>query len=417
MLRLLRDRPLFRRLWLAGTLSLVGDWLSFVAVSLLAIDRGGGALSLAVVLAMHALPQALVTPLAGVVVDHFDRRKLLLMAPVVQGSITVVMALFAARGELFAVQGLLFVRGAFTAFVMPAETAALRHTVESDEITRANALVSGTWSVTYVAGMALGGVIAVLGPTPAILLDALSFFAAAALLRGLPAMKPEGEKERPEAVAFLRRMPADLWAALRLAAGRRELFRAVFSKAPVAVAGGAGWVVLNGVAGKTAAFGTAALALGVLQSVRGAGTGIGPLVVSWLPAKSRLAAMAPHLSVAAAFVGILVFPSVESMPVALLAVTLVWGMGGGANWVLSSSALQRLAPDSHVGRLASLDELTMTAAMVGGAFGAAALLEGGTGAMIAALAGVSAGAAAWIGLWTRGSEESSPREAGLREAA
>jgi MFS family permease len=254
MLRLLRIRPLFRRLWLAGTLSLVGDWLSFVAVSLLAIEHGGGALALATVLAVHSLPHALVTPLAGVVTDHVDRRKLLVMAPLFQGALTLLMALFAWRGELLAVQALLLARGAFTAFVVAAETAALRHTVETDELTAANALVSGTWSLAYVVGMALGGAIAVLGPTPAIVLDAVSFFAAAALLRGLPSMKPERTGERPSALDVLRRIPQDMASALRLASARQPLFRAVFSKAPAAIAGGAGWVVLNLIAGRTAAW-------------------------------------------------------------------------------------------------------------------------------------------------------------------
>ncbi len=405
MLRLLRARPLFRRLWLASTLSLVGDWLSFVAVSLLAIEHGGGALALATVLAVHSLPHALVTPLAGVITDHVDRRKLLVLAPLFQGGLTLLMALFAWRGDVLAVQGLLLARGAFTAFVVSAETAALRHTVETDELTAANALVSGTWSLTYVVGMALGGAIAVLGPTPAILLDAVSFFAAASLLRGLPPMRPERRGERPSVLGVLRRIPEDIMSALRLAAGRQSLFRAVFSKAPVAVAGGAGWVVLNLVAGRTAAFGAGALALGLLQAVRGAGTGLGPIVVAKLPAKSRVVALAPHLSVAASFTGIALFPMVEKVPVLLLVAALVWGMGSGANWVLSSAALQRLAPDSHIGRLASLDDLTMTAAMIAGAFGGAAVLEGGAGAAVAGAGGALIAAAGWVWLWTRGTGE------------
>ena len=62
------------------------------------------------------------------------------------------MALAAAAGALVSLQVLVLVRSAFTAFMVPAETAALRHTVEPPELLQANAIVSGTWSVTFVAG-------------------------------------------------------------------------------------------------------------------------------------------------------------------------------------------------------------------------------------------------------------------------
>src|SRR5262245_15231430 len=76
MLSLLLRRPAFRRLWAAGTVSLVGVWLSFVAISRLALDAGGGALALATVFAVHLVPRAWFMPLAGVVADRFDRRRL-----------------------------------------------------------------------------------------------------------------------------------------------------------------------------------------------------------------------------------------------------------------------------------------------------------------------------------------------------
>jgi predicted MFS family arabinose efflux permease len=172
----------------------------------------------------------------------------------------------------------------------------------------------------------------------------------------------------------------------------------------VALAGGAGWVVLNLVAGRVHPLGSAALSLGILQAVRGAGTGLGPIAVSALPQRSRAAALAPHLSVGLALAGIVLFPIVESVPVVLLVVALLWGMGSGANWVLASAELQRLAPDRYVGRLASLDDLATEGLLVGGAFVGAAALEGGAGTTAAAIAGALLGLAGWVWLWlARGS--------------
>src|SRR5262249_39992430 len=148
-----------------------------------------------------------------------------------------------------------------------------------------------------------------------ILLDALSFVLAAGLLRGLPAMLPEGADGKRAAAkesegraatesegraatstqvegrgagagsslgALVRSVPAEMRIAFRHSLERPALFRAVFAKAPVALAGGAGWLVLNLVADRSTAFGAGALTLGILQAVRGAGTGLGPLAVSSL---------------------------------------------------------------------------------------------------------------------------------------
>ncbi len=76
----LRRHPAFFRLWIAECISLVGDWFSVVAISVLAATRGGGegALAVATTLAAYELPMAAVRPIAGVLADRFDRRSLLI---------------------------------------------------------------------------------------------------------------------------------------------------------------------------------------------------------------------------------------------------------------------------------------------------------------------------------------------------
>jgi MFS family permease len=403
MLRLLLERPFFRRLWLASTLSLLGDWLSFVAVSLLALNHGGGPLALAVVLAVHALPHALLSPLAGAIADRFDRRRLLLGAALVQAALTTAMALAALGGDVILVQALVLARGAVGAFVVPAETAALRRVIEEDELIAANAMLSSTWSITFVVGMALGGAIAALGPAAAMLLDAISFLAAAALTYRLPSMKPIGREQdtAPKAMAILRAVPSDMGAALQRAWARPELFRAVFTKAPIALAGGGGWVVLHLIAGRAVPLGSAALSIGLLQAVRGAGTGIGPAWMMRMIRRGRSEAFANHLAAGMVFASIGLFV-MSNHPIWLLAIALFWGMGSGSNWVLSSSALQKHAPDRFIGRLASLDELAMTAAQVGGALLAAVIAERFGSVAAAAWVSVGLGAAAWVGITQRG---------------
>lgn len=400
MFELLVRRPRFRLLWAAGAISLIGDWLGFVAISRLALDQGGGPLSLALVYAAHILPHTWALPITGVVADRFDRRRLLVMVPLIQAVLTAAMAIVASRGALGALQVLVVIRATFAAFLPPAETAALRHTVEPDELVRANALLGGTWSMAYVVGMALGGAIAVLGPGMALLLDAGSFALASFMMAGLPAMRPPIENgSRPILDrSFVLTIPRDLKNAFDHARARSDLFRAMLGKAPVALAGGAGWILLNLVADHAKPLGTAAMSLGIMQAVRGAGTGIGPMSVAWISRGTTPSRTIERVAVLTTFASIVVFTWSASVPVLLLVMTLFWGMGTGTNWVVASANLQRLAPDSMIGRLSSIDELWVTACLVLGAVIAALFLEAGLTMTQVALAGTGLGMVLFVWL-------------------
>lgn len=393
MFELLQNRPKFRLLWAASAISLLGDWLGFVAISRLTLDQGGGPLALAGIYAAHVLPHTWAMPIAGVMADRFDRRRLLLVVPLLQTLLTIAMAFAASRHSLGALQALIVIRATIGTCLPPAETAALRHTVETSELVRANALMGGTWSVCYVLGMALGGALAVLGPATALLLDAGSFFLAGLLAAGLPTMIPpeSAAKSTPLGLSFVLTIPRDLKRAFKHALERPNLLRAMLGKAPVAIGGGVGWILINWVADQAKPLGTAAISLGILQAVRGAGTGIGPVAFTWFSHGAAPSRNAERFAVFLSFTSIIAFSTLASFPKMLVAVTLLWGTGTGANWVLTAANLQRFAPDDMIGRLASLDELATTACLVLGTFVAGLLLESGFAMSTVALIGMSLG--------------------------
>src|SRR5262245_38378354 len=126
---MLRRNAAFRRLWAAGAVSLVGDWLSFVAVAALALGSGGGPFALALVFAAHALPGPALAPVAGAIVDGFDRRRVLVAADVLAALATLGMVGAALAGVVAAIPLLLLVRSAIVALVPPGESAAVRRLV------------------------------------------------------------------------------------------------------------------------------------------------------------------------------------------------------------------------------------------------------------------------------------------------
>jgi MFS family permease len=408
--KLLRERPLFRRLWLGEVVSLLGDWMSFVAVSLLALEKGGGVVALALVLVGHTLPHAVLAPVAGVLADRLDRKQLLIATNAAQAALTAAMAVAAARGSVAWVQSLVFARAAVGALLLPVQSAALRHTVREDELLAANTLSSLTWSVMFAVGMAAGGLIAALGPALALVIDAASFIVAALALAGLPAMTAEG---RPEGgvVGALASVHRDTVAAVRHAIERPRVLDAVVAKMPLALAGGGAWVLLNLTASDAALAGSGALALGVLQCVRGIGTGVGPVVSAALIRRGASIELAFKLSAWALFAGVALFAAGSGWAVLLVA-TLAWGAGTGSNWVLSSSEIQRLSPDRFVGRLSAIDGLLHTAAMCATALAGALLVERTGSSASAAWLGLSAGTAAWTAIrwWFRRTRARAARE-------
>ena len=366
---LLRGNAAFRRLWAAGAVSLVGDWLSFVAVAALALGSGGGPFALALLFAAHALPGAVLAPVAGAIVDGFDRRRVLVAADVLAALATLGMVGAALAGIVTAIPLLLLSRSAIVALVPPGESAAVRRLVAESELLPANTILAATWSVAYVAGMALGGFATLLGPALALALDAASFAIAAALHATLPAL-PVPSRERTLG-AVLRDVPRDTVAALRVAADHRPLLRAVLGKAPFGLAGGAGWLALNLVGASVQPFGAAALSFGILQAIRGAGTGIGPIVAARLAARG-VAERALHAATVVLAFGAIATLAFATSTTALAVAVLAWGTGTGANWVLCHAAMQRHSNDAVIGRLAAFDELLVTLAMVASAFVAAA---------------------------------------------
>ncbi|WP_437912852.1 MFS transporter [Sorangium sp. So ce302] len=394
---LLRRRPAFRRVWMSEVVSLLGDWMSFVAVSLLALGgEGGGVVALALVMVGHHLPIALFAPVAGVLADRLDRRWLLVATSVVQGALTVGMLGAAVVGSVVGVQVLVFVRASVGALRLPAQSAVLRHVVEEDELLEANAIASATWSVMFAVGMAFGGLIAGLGPAAALALDAASFGLAALFLRGLPPMVAEGRPAEGGMLSALASVRRDMVHAWRHAWERPPLLDAVLAKTPVHMANGGALLLLNLVATQLPFAGTGALTLGVLQCVRGAGTGVGPLVGVALVRRGLRGERAATGAVWVTFGAIAVF-AVTRHPAALLAVVLVWGLGSGANWVLSSTEIQRLSPDRFVGRLSAVDNLALTVGLCAALLGGAFLVERAGVPSASAWLGLGAGVVTWLG--------------------
>jgi len=131
-------RP-FRRLWIALSLSSLGDWLSIVALTALAPTLTHGNVGLAVggVWLATLLPALLFGPLAGALADRFDRRSLMITGDVIRGVLFLTIPLFPHLLWIYIAK---FLAGVVTQFWSPATSATMPNLVPKDKLERANQL-------------------------------------------------------------------------------------------------------------------------------------------------------------------------------------------------------------------------------------------------------------------------------------
>lgn len=378
---LLAHRPAFRRLWAAELVSLIGDWFTIVAVSIVSLSApDGGVLALATSLAAHLLPQSLAAPLGGWVADRFDRQRVLLVSLLLEGALTLAMVgAFASLSVVWPLQVLVAVRSVVSAAREPASGAALPSVVERSELHSANALLALTWSVTFAVGMALGGIATAVGPGIALGLDAATFFVAALIVTGLPALPPPPRAATHGAPAVVRET-LEAWKIANTTALRGS----IFGLAPMALIGGAGWLCLNLAATDPSLAIRGAALVGILQAIRGIGTALGPMLTAWFEARSGRRRDTAWLGGAATVVGVLATSWAPSFALVVAGVAL-WGAGGGALWVSFTTEIQSRAPDAARGRLLALFGLSHTSMMVGGAYLCALVVSSGVSSLLAVI--------------------------------
>ncbi|MBI3964000.1 MAG: MFS transporter [Chloroflexi bacterium] len=219
----LQHRP-FRSLFAGQVVSDLGDWLDFLAVIALIVYRWElGATALAAYSVVLAIPTVVVAPAAGVWIDRWPRKRVMIACDLVRAVVAFGLAWAPDLGTLL---GLVLVKGIAGAFFGPARQATIRATVPEADLLAAGSLSQLSVQTGKIVGPALGGLlVALAGARAAFVADALSFLASAAILTSLP-NAAASESARATVPPSFRE---DLLTGLRHIAGRRTLVAAIGS--------------------------------------------------------------------------------------------------------------------------------------------------------------------------------------------
>ncbi len=362
---LLRNNRNYRFLWLGQIASLLGDWFNLVASAALIGLLTQSGLAVGSLFVVRMLAPFLVSPIAGVVADRYNRKHILIAVDLVRAAVVLAFLLVRDPGDVWLLYTLTAAQMALSGFFYPARTSILPELARVGDLGAMNALSSATWSVMLALGAALGGLFSgTFGMYPAFVLDTLTFLISAVLLLQIrmPAAPATLASDKTVAAAvrqyfdglrYLREHPDVLFIAVQkainslwLTSGFQVLVVAISQRIFVVGEGGG-------------------IGMGLIFGVAGVGSGLGPILARKLtgddgPTLKKAISVAYLISA----LGLAVTAPLVSLPLVLLG-TLVRAIGGGIIWVFSTQLLLQNVPRRVHGRVFATEFMFF---YLGGAF-------------------------------------------------
>jgi len=276
----------FRALWTAQLLSLIGDQLARVALTVLVYDRTHSALLAAITYVASVVPNFIGGVTLAWLADRYPRRAVMVACDVIRAALVMVMAVPGV--PLAVLVALLFLVTLAGAPFQSARAAIYPDVLTGDRYVTGTALSLTTYQFAQVIGFALGGaVVGFFGTRPSLLGDAATFVASAFIVRAWVRARPapavlSGDRERSRLAGVI--------------AGTRLVFATPALLAPMLF----GWLAAfynapEGVVTPLArALGGGAVAVGAILAAQALGQTVGALVFSRLVAPTvRLGFMGP----------------------------------------------------------------------------------------------------------------------------
>lgn len=360
--RLRRNAP-FVRFWMASTVSDFGTYITSVALAVLVlVTLGGTAQDQGLVSAARWAPYLLFGLVAGIWVDHFSRRTVLIVADLGRGLLLAALCLGGLAGWLTVplVAAVIFAFGLLSMLGDAAYRSFVPQLVTRPLLVKANARLQQSDTVAQTVGGAIaGGLVAVSTAPLALLLDAATFLLSGATIASLP------RRRAPRPDAGRQKLSARIGESLRWVYGHRYLGPLGWSTHVWFIGSAMLGTVLPVLVLHDAGLGP--VALGVVLSCAGVGSVIGTGISlqagrRWgtgrvmVVARGFEAVSVALLAVVAGAVPGLRAAGVE--PVVMLAcigaAQLVWGIALGTGSPLEMGFQQAVTPDAMIARMSSI---------------------------------------------------------------
>lgn len=196
----LKTEKEYWKLFVANTISRLGDSIDAIAYSWMAYEITNSASWLAIIIGVNAIPTILFQPLVGALVERINQKKLMVLTDLGRGLIVFLTALFLITGDLTAWILLIFtfLNSTLEAFRMPAGMAVYPKIISKEKYTLATSLNQSISQIAQIIGMAAAGfIIGLMGTGGAIMIDATTFIISGIILSFLK-LKQSTSSEKME---------------------------------------------------------------------------------------------------------------------------------------------------------------------------------------------------------------------------
>lgn len=213
----------FSLMWLGQLISTFGDALTQLAAGILVFRLTGSVLSVGLMLAVTSLPSLLLGLVAGVFVDRYDRKKILVVSCFLQAGLVALIPLLLPYGVAW-LYVLVALSSTVRQFFAPAHDSVLPEVADDEALEAANAMMSISSSASTVIGYAAAGLLASQFSLGLVfLLDALTFVVAGLCLLGITV-----QKHAPDEEAHVRTVLGDVRAGMGFLFGSPMLRSVLF---------------------------------------------------------------------------------------------------------------------------------------------------------------------------------------------
>jgi MFS transporter, DHA3 family, macrolide efflux protein len=186
---ILQHKP-FRTLWLAQFVSIFGDFLAlFGVISLITFKLHGTAVQVTAVTISYVLPLAVISPIAGVFVDHWNVKRVMIASDVIRAVLITMLVFVTDVGQICVIFAIL---STLSSFFAPAQSVTTRTIVPTDSLLAANTMMmQAFYIVRLLSPFAAGTLIWAVGEKACFYLDTASFLFSAFMISSLTIARPQ----------------------------------------------------------------------------------------------------------------------------------------------------------------------------------------------------------------------------------
>ncbi len=281
--RLFRNRH-FVALWLGQTISFIGDYFYMLAVPIMVERLTGSTMMVGLSVISNALPMLLLGPVAGVFVDRWDRKRVMVVSDLLRGALVLLFLTVRTADQVWVYYLVGFLMSCVSRFFFPSQNAALPLLVkDKEDLLAANGLMQMVQTVGLLAGPALAGfAIGLWGEQVAFIFDSVTFLLSAVAIMTVTIPRTTATRAARDGDRW-----ASLWSEVREGTdylfGNQIMLGVLICMTVIQLGLGAINVVWVPYLQRT--FGVGAEGLGIVDSAQGGGMVLGGLLLGFLSAR------------------------------------------------------------------------------------------------------------------------------------